>query len=92
MIDTPDIFSKKVQFFIVNIMAKQLAALKALEANLMSQIPRLPWEIDTQKIKENDPSVTEIDWGYTGITSEGIADLAAALKDNTHLQKISVCF
>lgn len=73
-------------------MARQLAALKALEASLMSKIPLTQWETDIENIKNNDPGTTEIDWGYMGVTSDGIADLAVALKDNTHLQKISVCY
>ena len=70
-----------------------MAALEAMKANLMSKLDDSPqWETDTERVKSNDPEFTELDWDYLGVDSTACANLAAAIKGNTHLKSLSVCF
>lgn len=71
--------------------AKQMAALQAMRANIMSSLDVAPeWEKDIKEAKSNNSSFTEIDWDYKGVDTAAIESLASALEKNTHIKSISV--
>lgn len=72
-------------------MARQMAALEAMKADIMSKLDVAPqWETDTERVNSNDSSFTELDWDYLGIDSTAVVNLAEAIKNNTNLKSLSV--